>query len=48
MGSDEHLKVYLREEINVLIDNPKIIREILFPSPFFFLSFSLLPPPNPT
>jgi hypothetical protein len=25
MGSDKHLKVYLREEINDLIDNTKII-----------------------
>jgi hypothetical protein len=39
MGSDKHLKVYLREAINFLIDNPKSLEESFSHHLLFFLFF---------
>jgi hypothetical protein len=39
MGSEKHLKVYLREEINFLIDNPKSLEASFSHHLLFFLFF---------
>jgi hypothetical protein len=39
MGSDKHIKVYLREEINFLIENPKSLEESFSDHHLFFFFF---------